>query len=336
MKTWPWAGSLLAAVLAAGEAAAQFAPYPQAVVVFGSGVDFRYRGKRLSIDAYLGHPRIGYLNPLGPVLPPIYPYNPVVPYSPYPPGAIDGRVVVEIVTPPAYAPAPTFPGSRPSRSFEEETAGVDLDLIPAKKRKDGPLPGVDVGVERKVVRTGDAPKKPAPEGPKPKDGPKPEPEPVDEITRLLNLGVKAFANQEYGLAALRFRQATEVDADQARGHFLLAQAHFATGRYSEAVKAIEQGMRRLAIWPVTPFRPRLELYKGIEAEFDDHVKRLQVVQEAQPENPTYLFLHGYMLWFDGRQADAVPLFQRARAKAADPTFIDAFLKAAAPGAVVAR
>jgi cytochrome c-type biogenesis protein CcmH/NrfG len=120
----------------------------------------------------------------------------------------------------------------------------------------------------------------------------------------------------------------------ARAHFLAAQANLALGKYKDAVNAIEQGMRRRPDWPKADFNPRKELYKGNEPDFVEHLERLQEAQMKSPDNPTYLFLYAYALWFDGRQAEAVPLFRRARAKTADTTYIDAFLKAA-PGGVLA-
>src|SRR5207244_11271168 len=122
------------------------------------------------------------------------------------------------------------------RPVDDDLSGVDLDLIPAKKPVEAPKPppppfeipgGVDVSVPKKPVRPDDAPAelKIKPELPKPPPAPLPPPKnnPVDEAARLLSLGLAAFGNQEYGLAALRFRQATDADPELARAHFLAAQ-----------------------------------------------------------------------------------------------------------------
>jgi hypothetical protein len=77
---------------------------------------------------------------------------------------------------------------------------------------------------------------------------------------------------------------------------------------------------------VKTFRPRLDLYKGNEAEFDTHLKRLGDALRGQPLESDLLFLYAYQLWFDGRRAEAVVYFERARAVAADSTFIDRFVK----------
>src|SRR5262249_530024 len=180
------------------------------------------------------------------------------------------------------------------------------------------------------------PEPPQPEPQKPQPLPPPKDNPKDEATRLLDLGLTAFSQQHYGLAAFRFRQALEANAAPVRAHFLAAQAALALGKDKDAVAAIEEGMRRRPDWPNADFNPRKELYKGAEPDFMEHLDRLHETVKKSPENPTYLFLYAYALWFDGRRAEAVPLFQRARDKAADKTYIDAFLKAAPPGVLAVR
>lgn len=342
MRKFRWAGAALAALLLAQEASAQFIcpPFAAPGVVFGDGVFLHYRGRRLALGGYLHNGGVRYYG--GSVVPvvPIYPY-----------GVINDRVTVQVLPPP---PLGVFGGSR---ALDDEIAGVDLDRIPLKrpppeaKPEPGPgkpfeMPGVDVSVPKKPVRPEDLvrpkqPEPPKPEPPKP-EPPKPEPkmppkeEGGDETARLVELGLRSFREQEYGLAALRFRQAASVEPVRSRAFFLLAQAQFAVGKYKEAVQSIETGMRGQPDWPKAAFRPRMELYKGDEAQFDEHLQRLKQVLDRDGDNPAYLFLYAYELWFDGRRAEAVPFFQKARKKAADPAAIDAFLAAAPPGVLAAR
>jgi Tfp pilus assembly protein PilF len=111
------------------------------------------------------------------------------------------------------------------------------------------------------------------------------------------------------------------------GYFLRAEAEFALGKHRLAARSIEAGLRLKPEWPgVKTFRPRRDLYKGQEDEFDAHLRRLGDATQEQPSEGNLLFLYGYQLWFDGRPAEAAAYFERARAVAAAPTYIDRFLK----------
>ncbi len=93
------------------------------------------------------------------------------------------------------------------------------------------------------------------------------------------------------------------------------------------MRAIEDGLRRKPDWPtVTTFRPRQDLYQGIETDFDTHLKRLADALSDRPLDADLIVLYAYQLWFDGRQAEAVRYFERARAVAANPTLIDRFVQ----------
>jgi hypothetical protein len=340
MRLAAWFSAALTTVLVAESAPAQYLgpplggplPAPGIVVAVGGHHGGHHHGRRLTISGFLGDRGLLYYGGIGV---PAYPYGPVP------------RVTVQYVTPVYVSPPPPVRLLGAGRPADDDIAGIDLDLIPAKKPPEAAKPpapppfeipgGVDVSVPKKPVRPEDQPEiKVKPEPPKPAPPPLPPPKnnPVEEAARLVNLGLAAFANQEYGLAALRFRQATDVDPESARAHFLAAQASLALGKYKDAVNAIEQGMRRRLDWPKADFNPRKELYKGNAADFVEHLERLQQTHEKTPHNSTYLFLYAYALWFEGRQAEAVPLFRRARTKTADPAYIDAFLKAA-PGGVLA-
>jgi tetratricopeptide (TPR) repeat protein len=275
--------------------------------------------------------------------------------------------------PPAYAPSPwryksstvlvivgTYPPpSSPSRitinnyygnsapllgaGYAQDTRGYDLDQVPVKKapavepeEPSKPLPGVDVSKPKPTVRPGDLPEKPAVKGPPelpPPPGPLPDPR--DESLRLLELGTGAFQAGAYGLAGQRFRQATQVNPALSPAYFLLAQAEVALGKYRDAVDTIHAGMKIDKQWPRTVYQPRVELYKGRDAEYGEHMKHLTDAAAANPNNATLLFLVAHQLWFDGQRKDALALLQRARplADVQDRVYIDAFLAAGDPGAL---
>jgi hypothetical protein len=335
MKHLLWALTLPLALIATPELYGQIVVSPPVGggYVSGGGLGFSYQGRRLSVSGFLGSfgvARYGFV-PVVSVYPPPF-YDPFGPPVGYPASQV---IIKKYYTPPFLGPR---------SSLEEETAGVDLDLVPPKKKpepapKPGPEPpdmefklpgGKDVSVPRPPVRPEDLPPKKVEPPPPKKD------EPKDRHAQLIEMGLKAFAEQEYGLAAQRFRAASEAEPKKALGHFLLAQAQFALGKYPEAVNAIHAGMRLQKNWPKVAFRPRLDLYKGNEADFVAHLKRLEDVLGKMPDQPTFLFLFAYQLWFDGRQADAMPLLRQARALTADPAYIDQFLAAGAAGPLAAK
>jgi hypothetical protein len=267
---------------------------------------------------------------------------------------------------PRVGPAPriniNFYGSKPpilGPGYDDDTRGVDLDLVPLKKplprepvepqpkpsetEPIKPLPGVDVSKPRAPVRPGDPgqpvqpplkdPLRPAPAIPRPPD---PLPDAREESAWLIELGLAAFRDGEYGVAAQRFRQAADVEPKLARGYFLLAQAEFAMGKYQHSAATVHAGVKIDKQWPHLLVQPRLDLYKGRDVEFVAHMKRLTNAAAANPNHPPLLFLVAHQLWFDGRRMDALALFQRLRPLAKDPSAIDAFLAAGGPGQLAAR
>jgi tetratricopeptide (TPR) repeat protein len=182
---------------------------------------------------------------------------------------------------------------------------------------------------------------PRPEEPKPKPPvrhvqelplpPEPDPNPNNEAGRQIALGRAAFAAGEYGRAAHHFRLAAVTDPMTPIGHFLLAQALFALGKYEEAVATIHAGLRLQPDWPQRRFRP-LELYGDNVADYPEHLARLEEAATRQPDDPVLLFLYAYQLWFDGRQDEALPVFQRAARVLPDKGDVERFLEARPPGA----
>jgi hypothetical protein len=171
---------------------------------------------------------------------------------------------------------------------------------------------------------GPAPRPAAPAIPLPNPE-RPEDNPKDEHARLVRLGKEAFAAQQYGRAAERFRRALAVD-DQASAHFLLAQAEFALGKYFDAVDAIQAGLKLDPNWPTSSFHPQA-LYAPAGDDFTEQLQRLQNALSRHPDDPVLLFLYAYQLWFDGRRNEALPLFQRAAAVSENKAAAERFLQA---------
>jgi hypothetical protein len=333
MKCVTWILAPLLSLACAGELRAQFPPYSYS----GGGLGFSYQRRNFSLFGSLGFAsgRMAVNAAFG-----------LVPYPP-PPYEYYGSPVLR---------TPGMRGFRPppQPTLEDETAGIDLDLVPSKKpsspevvqapRPAAPaveMPGKDVSKQVPPVRPDDMPPPPMPPPeppplpPQPAPPPKPEPPPAPPVgpkeasAALTNLGLAAFSERAYGLAAHRFRQASAADPKGARAYFLLAQAQFALGKYAAAVESIHAGMRLHKDWPTAPFQPRLDLYGGIEPDFAAQLKHLEGAVRQAPERPELRFLLAYQLWFDNRRDEAVPLFRQARALTAEPRYIDAFLAAAA-------
>jgi tetratricopeptide (TPR) repeat protein len=234
------------------------------------------------------------------------------------------RVIVQtVVTPIVVAPP------------DDDLSGVDLDVVrPRRRVASAPerIPPPREPRSPEVVKP--PPDDQQPERlPKPASPPPPPPKPEEDRRdpndpwRLMDLGKAAFTNQEYGNAARRFGQVTEVAPNLPLGYFLRAQAEFALGKFRLAVRSVEAGLRLKPEWPgVKTFHPRLTLYKGHEAEFDVHLRRLADATQERPLDGDLLFLYGYQLWFDGRPAEAVVYFERARAVGANLPLLDSFFK----------
>jgi hypothetical protein len=313
MRSAAWLLSPLAALFAVNTLPAQIlvpAPPPGPAVVVGSGITISYtrRPWRLFGGVYV-----------------------VDPYTLAPVGVVTKQVTVNY-----YFPRPVIVAPPP----DPDLSGVDLDVVPPpwkpQPQKRPPAPP-----RPKPPPPPAPPAKAKPPAPAPKAPALPEPPPLPadpqaEAALLISNGLKAFADEQYGLAVQRFRRAAVADKANTRARFLLAQTLFALGKYREAVGAIHEGMDLDPNWPRAPFRPRLDLYKGNEATFTAQLKDLEQALDKSPDNRHLLFLYAYALWFDGRQPEAVAFFQRARAVTVDTTYIDRFLRAAPGGAVAAR
>jgi Tetratricopeptide repeat len=325
--TWNrWTLAILLAAVLSADASAQIIGVP--VLVPSGGVEFQAGGKHLKIDGFIpiGNPYLGVL-PLspspfgwrqaGPVL---------IPYGPSPYGVVDQRVTVQIINPPGLV-------RRAGYKPVYDVSGIDLDVESSAKIW-GPKPDAKKGelvkapmVEPKkleIVKAESLPeKKPAVKEPEVVKLPK-----VPEGRRLNDLGVDAFRNGEYGLALVRFRQAVDVEPPEPRALFLRGQAYLAVGKYRDAVEIIRRGLQIMPDWPLSGFQPRNELYADDANLWKQHRRRLEETHRLNPNDADYLFLLGYLYWFDGERGVAADYFQQSRAQAADPRWSDAFLKAA--------
>jgi hypothetical protein len=250
-------------------------------------------------------------------------------------GTIQRRVVIQqvIVVPVPRSVAPDY-----------DLSGIDLD-VQSPDRLYPPGAGPPKKAER-LPEPRKAPELPKPPSPPAKqDLPVPPVTPptddlwqpragaVEESQRLVELGKRAFRAQAYGLAAMRFRQAREVNPADAKASFLLAQAYLAVGQYRDAVRAIQEGLKLDPDWPRRDFQPRGELY-AVADDWIEHRQRLNDAARRQPKDASFAFLRAYAAWFDGERPQAMMWFLAARVLATDPRWIDLFLKQA-PGPAVA-
>ena len=290
--------ALLLITITTVDVSAQFLP-PPVIFVPQPGIGFQYNAGRLRVAGFI---------PTG------------GPYGAFGLPAYSSRVVVQVITPTVIVERIRTP--RPIDAHD--LAGIDLDVEPLSKiwgnkpavaKNEPPAKKVEVA---KVAPP--EPKKQAKPELLPPPPPKFDPRPLGQ--RLLDDGIAAFRAGDYGVALLRFRQ-TDTD----RALFLQAQACIAVGKYRDAAKLIQEGLAKNPQWPTSGFRPKAELYADQEPIWKAHRQQLEQVQLNDAANADYLFLLGYLAWFDGQRDIAVIYFQQSRAQAADPQWADLFLKA---------
>jgi len=302
------------------EASAQFRPLPPSPPVEGRGPGWR-KGRLVGaphLHVYYGPPPGLVFGAPG--------------FAPY--GVVESRVHVQIIVP---APPPVLV----PRFFEPalDLSGVDLDAGPPPWAKDfGPRRGVPAVAPKEEVakRVEPAREQELPE-PRKQEMPPREPllgepfqpglTPGEQCMQLTALGVAAFLDQEYGLAAQRFHQALDADPAAARPHFLLGHAYLALGKFGEAVQMIGLGLAKDPAWPRSDFKPRLVLYRNEPADWLRHLALLEETQARHPQQARYLFLLAYARWFDDDRTAALRLFREVRPLVADPALVDLFLKA---------
>jgi Tetratricopeptide repeat len=328
-----WFATIVLSTALAADVSAQIVtiPVPAVPVLVPNGIDFWYNSKNLKASGFIGtggySPGFVTTNPLtgAPTL--VYPYYGYrYPYGPsFPPvilGSVEQRNTLQIINPPGYVPRPVIIA---------DTSGIDLDVESSAKIW-GKKPDVRVAARNEKEAPGKKPE-PVPVAKldavkQPEPAPVPKIQVVDPLQHQLDTGATAFRNGEYGIALVRFRQVAEAEKPLPKAPFLQAQAYIAVGKYHDAVQAIQQGLQRAPDWLASNFRPRTELYGKDDDTWIQHLKRLEQAQRQNPKDGDYLFLLGYLAWFDGRKEAAVDYLRQSRPLADDPRWADLFLKAA--------
>jgi hypothetical protein len=316
MTTSRWLPALAALLSVAAPAEAQFVPsYGGPPGYYGYGGGFRYsrvRG-RSSLSIGVGFYRGGY------VAPPIYGGG-------YGYGVTTTRVtIVTYGQPLPYSPGSLLdqlpPDLLPRQRQLDEQLPVP-DLPPMQPVPQVPKDDKDKEKEKKEKEKKEKEKKEEKKKEPPKQKP---PEPPDEFTRLMQLGLELFAQQQYGRAAARFRQAAILEPKQPLPSFLLAQALLEQGKYDDARDAILDGLKRGPDWPAARFRPH-EFYGANQEDYAELLANLERIQTRTPNDPVLLLLRGHALWFDGQKDQAAVLFRRAR-NGPDAAAVERFLAA---------
>jgi hypothetical protein len=242
-----------------------------------------------------------------------------------------GVWVVPLAPPPVVVRLPVIVvgGSVPVGPAEAvQPAGGDLppgakpgDFLVIRPGGKGPTDGKVVPEIDRII----PPPLPEPSAPVPAPVERPEADAAAESARQVRLAKASFAAEEYAAAVDHLTRAIRAKPDDALPHFLLGQVRFASGRYTDAVAAIESGLKLAPHWPLHDFRPR-DLYGPHPERFDDHLATLRKAASARPADAGLTFLLGYQLWFGGDRPAAVEQFKRAAGRA--PETAGAFLRAA--------
>lgn len=277
----------------AATADAQFVPNYGPPDTYGVGFRFSPRG-RGAFSFSGGFYRGGYFGPTFFPPPPLFGFSStritIITVAPPPPPPFVPPLFFEGPPPELlFRPPPRMPEAVPDPPRPPEKPAPK----PPEKEKDK-----DKAKEKKVEPKKDAPKRPAP------------PPDLDPFSRLMRQGKELFAEQQYGRAAARFRDAGRLEPRQALPQFLLAQALLQQGNYLGARDAVVAGLASAPDWPAGRFRPH-ELYADAE-EYAALLLTLQRVQGRLPDDPALALLRGHVLWFDGQREQAAVLLRRAR------------------------
>ncbi len=301
---------------------------------FRSGIGFAIGGPRVRIGGIAG----GFVTRSFFVSPPLIGVTPVNPgwggwvpgwgplgvFSPFAPPAV--AVPVPVVVP---VPAPVIEGrgERSDRHSPEPIGHAPPrpepppvlrpvgDFIVIAPRREETVPSVE-RVEPSPIPLPLPPPDPF-RRPAPVKVEAVEADPAKEANRLVRLGRESFIAGEFGRAAEQFERAIRLNPAEALPHFLLAQAQFAAGLYTDAVRAIRAGLDRDPTWPAALFDPA-RLYGEKPERFVLHLMALKKAQADNPGNATLEFLLGYQLWFSGDKDEAKKLFRTAEKRLPDP------------------
>jgi len=151
-------------------------------------------------------------------------------------------------------------------------------------------------------------------------------DPIAEQKRQLTLALEAFAAKQYGRTVERLQQLLVLNPKDARAYFLLGQTYIALGKYPDAMRSLEVGLRLNPAWPDSGFDPR-ELYGADRTPYLEQQALLQEALRKRPDDPLLLFLLGYGEWCTGEREQAEERFRKARGRTTQPESIDRFLQA---------
>jgi hypothetical protein len=297
---------------------------------FRSGFGFAIGGPRVRIGGIAG----GFVSRSLVVSPPLIGVTPVNPwwggwgplgvFSPFAPPAVAVPVPVVVPVPApvidwggerSERPSPEPIGNAPPRPDPPPVLRPVGDFIVIAPRREETVPPVE-RVEPPPIPLPLPPPDPF-RRPPPVKAEAVEADPLKEAYRLVRLGREAFMAGEFGRAAEQFEQAIRLKPAEAWPHFLLAQAQFAAGLYTDAVRAIQAGLDRDPTWPTAPFDPA-RLYGEKPERFVLHLMALKKALADNPGNATLEFLLGYQLWFSGEKDEATKLFRAAEKRLPAP------------------
>ncbi len=138
--------------------------------------------------------------------------------------------------------------------------------------------------------------------------------------RLIDQGDVEFVARRFAQALSRYRDAATAARDLAEAQFRQGFALIAMGRYADAVKAFEHGLKFDPDWSDSGFRLD-DLYGVNKPAKLEHLDALRKAVAAHPHDADLLFLLGVCLYFDG-QIDAAALLLRRAANVLGPVGAD--------------
>lgn len=128
--------------------------------------------------------------------------------------------------------------------------------------------------------------------------------------RLIDQGDVEFVARRFAQALSRYREAATAARDLGEAQFRQGFALIAVGRYADAVKAFQRGLRLDPDWPESEFRLD-DLYGVNKPAKLEHLDALRKAVAAHPHDADLLFLLGVCLYFDGQMDAAAPFLRRA-------------------------
>jgi hypothetical protein len=149
-------------------------------------------------------------------------------------------------------------------------------------------------------------------------------DPAAEAARQVKLARAALSTGASGTAIEHLERARVLQPDDMTMRYLMSQAQFATGQYTEAVATIRAGLVAHAAWATIELKPQ-DLF-GKPARFDGMLGDLKRAVEANPDALTLRFLLAHQLWFSGDRDAAKAIFTALAGRLKEADAIRAFLK----------